>query len=171
MNPNETLFTLNRQAVDAAMRLSRLSLDSAERVINLQLGFAKSSIAEVTKNARAFAQAKDVQEFLAARASATESTLERVVGYSRDLYEVASDTQTELSRLAEERMATLQQAVAQGVDQAAKSAPAGSDVAVAAMKSSMAAATAAFDTLTKATRHATSFADASVKAASAAKRK
>jgi hypothetical protein len=61
-------------------------------------------------------------------------------------------------------MATFQQAVAETVDQAAKSAPAGSDVGVAAMKSSMAAATAAFDTFAKAARHATSFADAGVKA-------
>jgi hypothetical protein len=49
------------------------------------------------------------------------------------------------------------------------SAPAGSDVAVAALKSSMAAATAAFDTFSKAARHAASFTDAGVKAASAPK--
>lgn len=164
MNANDTFALLNKQAVDAAVRLSKASLNGAERVIALQIGFAKGSLAQATSNARAAAQAKDVQDLLALRAAAAEATMERVVGYSRDLYEVASEAQSEFSRLAEERMATFQQAVAETVDQAAKSAPAGSDVGVAAMKSSMAAATAAFDTFAKAARHATSFADAGVKA-------
>jgi phasin family protein len=171
MNANETFASLNQQAVDTALRLSRLSLDGCERVVTLQMNFARNSLAAATKNARAAAQAKDVQELLQVRATATEGALERVAGYSRELYEVASNAQSELSKIAEERMASLQQAVAETVDQAAKGAPGGSDVAVAAMKSSMAAATAAFDTFTKAARHATSFTDAGVKAASAAKRK
>ena len=171
MNTHESFASINRRAVEAALRFSRLSLDGYERVVTLQMNFAKSTLAAATKNARAAAQAKDVQEFLQVRAAAAEGVLERAVGYSRELYEVASDAQSEFSKIAEERMASLQQAVAESVDQAAKTAPAGSDVAVAAMKSSMAAATAAFDTLTKAARHATSFADAGVKAASAAKRK
>jgi hypothetical protein len=57
-------------------------------------------------------------------------------------------------------MAAFQQAFAETVDQAAKSAPAGSDVAVAAMKSQLAAATAAFDSFTKAAKHVASFTDA-----------
>ena len=84
------------------------------------------------------------------------------MGYSRNLYEVASDAQSELSKLAEERMTTFQQAVTETVDQAAKSAPAGSDVAVAAIKSSLAATTAAFDSFTKAAKHVASFTDAGV---------
>jgi len=93
------------------------------------------------------------------------------MGYSRSLYEVASDAQSELSKLAEERMATYQQSVVEAVDQATKAAPAGSDVAVAAMKSTMAATTAAFDTFNRAARQAVSYADASVKASGATKRK
>ena len=59
----------------------------------------------------------------------------------------------------------LQKAVAETVDLATRNAPAGSDVAVAALKSSMAAATNAFDSFTKAARNAASFTDAGVKAA------
>jgi type IV secretory pathway TrbL component len=114
---------------------------------------------------------KDVQELLALRTRIAENTLENLMGYSRSLYEVASEAQTEYSRLAEERMARFQRAVAEGVDQAAKSAPAGSDVAIAAIKSQLAAATAAFDTLTKSARHLASYADAGVSAPRQAKRK
>ena len=60
-----------------------------------------------------------------------------------------------------------QKGVAQWVDQASKSAPAGSDVAVNAFKSTIAATTAAFDQFQKATKQVVNFADANVRAAAA----
>jgi hypothetical protein len=92
-----------------------------------------------------------------------------MMGYSRSLYEVGAEAQAELSKLAEERMSAFQQAVSESVDQAAKSAPAGGDVAVAAMKSSLAATTAAFDSFSKAAKHFASFTDAGVRSAGATK--
>ena len=89
-----------------------------------------------------------------------------IMGYSRSLYEVASEAQSEYSKLAEERMGAFQQAVSESVEQAARSAPGGSDVAVAAIKSQMAATTAAFDSFTKASRHLASFTDAGLASAS-----
>jgi hypothetical protein len=68
-------------------------------------------------------------------------------------------------------MALFNQTLAEGVDHASKSAPAGSDVAVAAMKSTMAATTAAFDSFTKAARNLASYSDAGIKSASKPTRK
>jgi len=53
------------------------------------------------------------------------------------------------------------------VEKASKAAPAGSESAVNAFKSTFAASTAAFDQFQKATKQVVSFADASVRAASA----
>jgi len=53
------------------------------------------------------------------------------------------------------------------VETATKSAPAGSDVAVNAFKSTVAATTAAFDQFQKATKQVVNLADASVRAAAA----
>jgi hypothetical protein len=66
-------------------------------------------------------------------------------------------------------MGAFQQAVTETVEQAARSAPAGSDVAVAAVRSQLAATTAAFDSFSKAARHVASFADAGVTASRPAK--
>ena len=60
-------------------------------------------------------------------------------------------------------------AVIEAVDQASKTAPGTGDVAMAAVKSTMAATTAAFDTLNKAARQVASYADAGVKVAKAPK--
>jgi len=155
--------------VDAAARLTRISMDSAERTINVQIEYAKGALTQATLNARAVSQVKDVQGLVSLRARIAENTLENMMGYSRSLYEVGADAQAELSKLAEERMSKFQQAVSESVDQAAKSAPAGGDVAVAAMKSSLAATTAAFDSFSKAAKHLASFTDAGVRAAGTTK--
>jgi len=156
------LSEIGRTAVESAARASRISMDSAERTFNVQIEYAKGAFKQTQLTARAVSQAKDVQELLALRTRIAENTVENLMGYSRSLYEVASETQAEYSRLAEERMARFQQAVAETVDQAAKGAPAGSDVAVTAIKSQLAAATAAFDTFTKAARSLASYTDAGI---------
>jgi len=163
--PTTPISALSRSTVDTAARLTRISLDSAERTFAIQLEYAKGALTQATLTARAVAQAKDVQQLMFLRTRIAENAVENLMGYSRSLYEVASEAQSELSRLAEERMANYQQAVVEAVDQATKAAPAGSDVAVAAVKSTMAATTAAFDTFNKAARQVASYADAGVKAA------
>ena len=163
------LSEIGRTAVEAAAKATRISMDGAERTIAIQLDFAKGVLKQATLNARAVAQVKDVQELLALRTRVAENTLANLMGYSRGLYEVASDAQSEYSRLAEERMGAFQQAMSETMDQAAKSAPAGSDVAVTAIKSQLAATTAAFDSFTKAARHMASFTDAGLAASRPAK--
>ena len=169
MTTTANLGQVGRAAAETAARATRISLDSAERAIAVQLEYAKGAVEQATLNARAAAGAKDVQELLTIRTKIAENAVENMIGYSRSLYEVASEAQSEYSRLAEERMAKFQKAVTETVEQAAKAAPGGSDVAVAAMKSQLAAATAAFDSFSKAAKHVASFTDAGVKAAAPAK--
>ena len=160
------LAEIASRTVDSAARLTRISMDSAERAVAVQLAYAKGAIGQATLNARAVSQARDVQELLSLRTQIAENAVENLMGYSRSLYEVAAEAQSELGKLAEERMTSFQQAVTESVDLATQSAPAGSDVAVAAIKSSLAATTAAFDTFTKAAKSMASYTDAGVRAAS-----
>jgi phasin family protein len=161
---------MSRSGLDAAARLTRLSMDNAERVISLQLQYAKGTLEQATATAKAASGAKDVQELLSVRTRSAENAVEWLMNYSRSFYEVASEAQSELSKLAEERMSSFQQAMTESVEQAAKSTPGGSDVAVAAMKSSLAATTAAFDTFTKAAKNVASYTDAGIRATGKAKK-
>jgi len=165
------LAEIASRGVDSAVRIARLSMDGAERAVAVQLEYAKGAITQATLNARAVSKAKDVQELLALRTRIAENALENMIGYSRSLYEVASEAQSELGKLAEERMTSFQQAVTRTVELAAQSAPAGGDVSVAAMKSSLAATTAAFDSFTKAAKSMASYTDASVRAAGTGQKK
>jgi phasin family protein len=166
MNVNVNPFSeMSRTGFDTAARLTRISVDNAERVISLQLQYAKGTIEQASATAKAATGAKDVQQLLDVRTRSAENAVEWLMNYSRSFYEVASEAQSELSKLAEERMTAFQQAVTESVDQAAKSSPAGSDAAVAAIKSSLAATTAAFDTFTKAAKNVATYTDAGIRAA------
>ena len=172
MNPLANPFAeIGRAYLEAAAKATRISMDSAERTISVQLEYAKGAVEQAAINAKVMSQVKDMQGLLALPSRLAETALENMMGYSRSLYEIASEAQSEYSRLAEERMAAFQAVMAETVEQAAKSAPAGGDVAVAALKSQMAATTAAFDSFTKAAKNLASYADAGVKAASSGKRK
>lgn len=156
------------EQVEVALRFARISIDSVERIIKLQVETAKNTLETNAKNANALLTVKDAQEALVLRQKLAESAIEQATNYSRNLYEITSQTQAETSQLLEERTTAFNKHVVSGLDQFVKSAPAGTDVAVAAVKSSLQATAAAVDNLTKAAKQVADFADASVKAAGTA---
>jgi phasin family protein len=164
-NPTEQLSDLNKAGYANAVKLAELSLDKAERLTKLNLQAAKVAIEQGAYTATAVTGIKDVQELVAVRAKLTEAGVQSVLGYSRGVYQIASEAQADFSALAEQAMAMYTKGMAAWVEKAAKNAPAGSDAAVTALKSTFAATTAAFDQFSKATKQVVSFADASVRAA------
>ena len=166
-NATEQFAELNKTGYDNAVKLASLSLDKAEQLAKLNLQAAKVALESGVYTANAVAGIKDVQEFVAVRAKLTEAGVQNALGYSRGVYQIASEAQADISALAEEAWAAYTKGFAIWVDKATKNAPAGSDVAVTALKSTVAATTAAFDQLSKATKQVVSFADASVRAAAA----
>jgi phasin family protein len=163
----EQFSELNKANVAQAAKLAAIAMGNAEKIVNLNLTAAKSALAQSIESAQAVAGAKDVQEVLALRARFAESGVQTVLAYSRTLYELTSQAQAEYSAVSEEVWSGYTKGVAQWVDTAAKSAPAGSDVAVNAFKSTFAATTAAFDQFQRATKQVVNIADANIRAAAA----
>ena len=166
-NATEQFAAFNQANVSNAIKLASLSIENAEKLVSLNINAAKLAIAQAVEGAQAAASVKDVQELLALRAKLAEVGVQSATGYSRSLYELSSEAQAGFSALAEESWATYTKGVASWVETASQSAPAGSDVAVNALKSTFAASTAAFDQFQKATKQVVDFADASVRAATA----
>ena len=161
----EQFGDFSKSIVDSAMKFAKVSFDSAERMIALNLEAAKVSLDVTAKNANAATSVKDVQELNGLRTKAGETGLEFFVGYSKNLYDISTAAQAQYSSLVEERVSAFQKTVVEGIDKAAKNAPAGSDVAFAALKSGIAAQASALDTLSKAGKQVSGFADTAFKAA------
>jgi phasin family protein len=167
MYATEQFAELNKVGVANATRFAALSIENAEKLFRLNVTAAKAAFAHGVENAQAVAGVRDVQELIAIRAKVAEENVQAAVGYGRTLYALASEAQGEYTAIAEDAWNTYSKGVAAIVDKAAKSAPAGSDAAVNAFRSTFAASTAAFDQFQRATKQAVSLADASVRAAAA----
>jgi phasin family protein len=166
-NATEQFAELNKTQVAHATKLAALSIENAEKLFKLNLTATKAAFAQGVESAQSVAGVKDVQEFISLRTKVAETGMQTALSYSRTLYDLASEAQAEYSSLAEEAWASYTKAMATIVDKASKSAPAGSDAAVNAFKSTFAASTAAFDQFQKATKQVVNLADASVRAAQA----
>jgi phasin family protein len=164
-NASEQFAELNQAHVSNAIKLASLSIENAEKLVSLNINAAKLAIAQAIEGAQAAASVRDVQELFALRTKLAEVGVQSATGYSRTLYELSSEAQAGFSALAEESWKTYTKGVASWVEKASQAAPAGSDVAVNALKSTFAASTAAFDQFQKATRQVVDLADASVRAA------
>lgn len=167
VNATEQFAEFNKVNVANATKLAALSIENAEKLFKLNMNAARIAFAQGVEGAQAAASVKDVQELLAIRAKYAESGVQSALSYSRTLYDLASEAQAEYTSIAEDSWASYTKGVAALVDKATKSAPAGSDVAVNAIKSTFAASTAAFDQFQKATKQVVNLADASVRAAAA----
>jgi len=162
-SPTENLNRFTQANVESAGKLASISMDSAQRAFALQMGFARQALDQASIDVHELARAKDVKDLVALRAKVAGRALESWVGYSQGLMEVASQARAQIGKLAEERMGSMREALAESVEIAARSAPAGSEAAVAALKSSLAAGNAAFDSFSSAAREAASLADAGLK--------
>lgn len=162
----EKLVALNKANVEAAVSVANILLDGAERLADVQLTAAKAAVADTAKNAKIFANVKDAQGWLGLQSELVAPSLDKAVAYSRAVYEIAAQTQSELTQVAEERVAELNKTIVGSFEQLAKTAPTGvgADAAVAAMKSAMAAASSAYDTMTKAAKQYADLTEANVTA-------
>jgi phasin family protein len=135
----------------------------------------KDALDESIKSAKALSDVKNVQDLMSLQSTTAQPSLEKAVAYSKSVYEVAADTQSQINKVMEDRMAKVSGEIVAAIDNAVKTAPAGSEAAVAAFKSAVAAANTAYDTLSKVSREAADMAmnNASAQAAKvvAAKKK
>jgi phasin family protein len=172
------LAVTNEASVAAALSLANSAFANAERLTTLNLNTARAAFDDSVAGVKALLSAKNPQEFLSLQSTLAQPMVEKSVAYARSVYEIASQAQEEVAKLVDSQVAELNKTLAATLEKAAKSAPAGSEVALAAVKTAIDAANSAYDTVAKAVKQVTEAAEAnaealttaSVKAAAPAKR-
>ena len=153
-----------KNSLDVFAGLTHKSFAGFEKLVDLNMTAAKAVVAESMANLQALAGAKDAQAVLALHSASIQPLAEKSASYSRHLYDIASGTGAELGKAFESQATDAQKAFANLVDSAAKNAPAGSETAVAVMKSAVSAANNAFESVQKAVKQASDVAEANFNA-------
>jgi phasin family protein len=163
----EQVLSAHKANVETLFGLTNKAFEGVEKLVELNLQVAKAAMTEVADTTRAALSVKDAQELLALQASMLQPAAEKAAAYSRHLYDIAAATNAEVTKVAEAQIAEAQKKFAAGVDTAMKNAPAGSENAVALVKSALAAANNAYESVSKATKQAADVAEANFQAVTA----
>jgi len=160
----EQIMASNKANIETLFGLTTKAFAGVEKLVDLNVNATKAALAEAAGTTQAMLSVKDAQELMALQASLFQPMAEKAAAFSRHLYDIASGTGAEFGAAIEGKTAEAQKAFVGLVDSAAKNAPAGSETAVAVMKSAVAAATNAYESVQKAVKQATDVAEANMAA-------
>ncbi|OIP18424.1 MAG: Phasin (PHA-granule associated protein) [Comamonadaceae bacterium CG_4_9_14_3_um_filter_60_33] len=155
----EQVMASQKANVETLLGLTAKAFEGVEKIVELNLSASKAALAESGDTAKAMLSVKDAQELLALQSGLLQPLAEKTAAYSRHLYEIATGASSEFTKAFESQTAEAQQQFTGMIEAAAKNAPAGSETAVAVMKSSVAAATNALESVQKAVKQATEVAE------------
>ncbi|MCB1907505.1 MAG: phasin family protein [Rhodocyclaceae bacterium] len=158
----EKIVAANTASLETAASVASLGMSAVERLVALNLNTVRAAIADAGSNAEAVLAVKDPKAALSVLSGLAEPTLASMVAYYRSAYGILVDCGEELGKIADGQIAELNKNVTIALDALTKSAPGGSEVAVAAVKSAIAAANATYDSVTKATKKVAEIAEANV---------
>jgi phasin family protein len=156
----EQIVASHKANIETLFGLTTKAFEGVEKLVELNVTASKAALTEAAGSAQAVLSVKDAQELMALQASMFQPLAEKTAAYSRHLYDIASGTGAEFGKAFEGKTAEAQKAFVGLVDSAAKNAPAGSETAVAVMKSAVAAANNAFESVQKAVKQASDMAEA-----------
>ena len=162
----EQILASHKANIETLFGLTTKAFEGVEKLVELNVTASRAALSEAAQHTQAVLGVKDAQELLALQAGLFQPLAEKTAAYSRHLYDIASGTGAEFGKALESQTTDAQKAFTTLVDSAAKNAPAGSETAVAVMKSAVAAANNAFESVQKAAKQAADVAEANFQAIS-----
>ncbi|MEN9418716.1 MAG: hypothetical protein RI988_2336 [Pseudomonadota bacterium] len=160
----DQIVAAQKANVETLFGLTQKAFEGVERLVELNIQVARAALGDAAQTTHAALSVKDAQELLALQQSMLQPVAEKTAAYNRHLYEIAASTQAEVTKVAEAQLADAQKKVVSMIDTAMKNAPAGTENAATLVKSAVAAANNAFETVQKAARQATEVAEANIQA-------
>ena len=163
----DQVMASHKAGVETLMGLTSKAFEGMGKIVELNLTASKAALAETGEHAKAVLSVKDAQQLMALQSGLFQPLAEKTAAYSRHLYDIATSSNAEFAKTVEGQAADVQKNFMGLVDSAAKNAPAGSETAVAIMKSAVAAASNALESVQKAVKQATDVAEANFNAVAA----
>lgn len=151
--------------IETLASLASATFAGMERLAALNLNAARTLMEQGADTSRALLTAGDAQALLSLQGKLAKTDTEKAADYSRRVYEIANQTREALSKVVESQVSEMNANLDMKLDQAVKTAPVGSDLALNALRSALAAANSAYDSMNKAARQAGELAEANLAAA------
>lgn len=134
--------------------LTSKTLESVEKLINLNLVAVKASMDESSAVTRKMLAARDPQELFSVITEQAKPKFETAIAYGSQIASIAGSAQSELTKAAEAQIAEVSRKVHEIVEEVSRKAPAGSESVVAIMKTAIGNVGNTYEQITKTTKQA-----------------
>lgn len=141
--------------------LTNKTLESVEKLLNLNLAAARNSMEESQAATRQILAAKDMQEFFSLVAAQAKPNFDKAITYGTHLSSIANSVHAEFTKAAESQLAQISRKVTELVEDAAQKAP-GAEGVLSIVKNAMGNAATTYDQFIKTTKQAAEAVNASV---------
>lgn len=168
----DDLMKAQAEAFKTSNSVATTAFDGARKLLELNVQAARAGMEESSAQLKALLAAKDVKSVndmltdLFNQYSKPDTS--KAVAYVKHVYDISSATGAEVGALIERQIAASQKQLLDSVDALAKSAPAGSEGAVNALRQSVVTANAAYEQVAVATKQVIDMIDANLAGAAKA---
>lgn len=164
-NTPEQFAQMQKVALDTYQAVALKSVEGFEKIAELNIQAIKASVTETSDQVKSALAAKDAKAFGDLAMVGAQPAVEKFAAYANHMYEIASDTGTEIARIFEKQFADSNKQLTAAIDAIARNAPAGTEGMATFVKSAVSAANTAYDQVNKAARQVADIAEANIAAA------
>ncbi len=136
-NIAEQFIATNKANLQALEGLTTQAYGGVEKLVELNLAASKAALSESFIHAKAVIGAKDAQELIALQSGFLKPLAEKSAAYVQHVQTIATSSSSEFTKAIEAKTAEAKKAFSGVVETIAKSAPAGTESAVAAFKNAL----------------------------------
>ena len=168
VNISEQVSTLQLQSLKSLQAYALASLNGVEKLAELNLQTAKTSVEEGVSNSVALFQSRDPKALADTASAQAKPATDKFGAYAKHVYQIANETAAELSRIAEQQRSETNQQLFATIDEISKGAPAGTEGLATFYKSALSAANSALDQVSLANKQVVELTEANVDRATGA---
>ena len=150
----EQISAAKKANLETLAQLSRKTFDGVEKLMELNLQVAKTLMQENVEHIQDSSKAKDIKDYFAMQASFIQPLTEKAISYSRHFYNIANETQTELTEVSKSDMQNRAENIQKMMADMTVNIPGSSDAMVNLIKQAVANANATFESTQKAVKQA-----------------
>lgn len=167
---SEKLQAAQKSNLELLQQVNAKFLKGLEQLSQLQISALRSASEETFDAASKLLAVRDPQSFTSVIGSIAHPAqqAERIMEFNRQVYDLLSSTQADLAKLGERQAARNTQQVQELVEEIAKNAPAGSESAVAVLKTAVETAGNVMETAQKTVKQAAEITESGIAAAAQA---
>jgi len=145
---------VQKKSLEAAAQLAQLSIENTQRVIEVQVAVAKSLFEDSVNNAKALSGIKDPQEAVQLRTRFAQNSAEKVFAGAREITEIATKAQAQISKLVGEQLTNSSTEVLGAIQQMFQGLPIADPNTMNAIQSTLNTTRTAVEQLTRASSEA-----------------